>query len=114
MENKRNIISNAQVIKKIVRHLNDVVSISDYDNRIYEAQKLVLEIKFQFRYQQNDHLFQTTAIWVLINIFRINPSWARTMMIECGIPSVLCEVLRNDSLAGASKAYASELCRFLW
>lgn len=63
--------------------------------------------------REGDHLLQTTAIWALINVFRINPEETRYFMLQAGIPGALLDILKGGQLTGVSRQYASELCFFL-
>lgn len=62
---------------------------------------------------ENDHLLQTTSIWVLIHTYRLDPELSKGIMIRSGIPGVLHEIMKAEILHGATKQYASELCYFL-
>ena len=78
------------------------------------AESLVYNIVFTLRKSTNDHLLQTTSIWVLINLLRIDVEIVRKAMIDAGVPAVLYEIMSNLNLSGATKQYASELCHYLW
>jgi len=78
------------------------------------AESLVFNIVFTLRKSFDDHLLQTTAIWVLINLLRIEIELVRKAMIDAGVPAVLYEIMSSTSLSGAARQYASELCHYLW
>ena len=95
--------------------LTDLESIkkSRGQRQLEKSQYLIHYISQQLRKSQaSDNLLQTTAIWALINIFRINPEETRSIMLQAGIPGVLLDVIRGG-ITGVSRQYASELCFFL-
>ena len=102
------------IINKMIAELDRLALSKKKEKRIRRAEKLTLYVKAALRERGDDHLLQTTAIWALINIFRVDSDCARKMMLDAGIPSVLYDILSSHTLAGAARQYASELCFFLW
>ena len=101
------------IINKIMVELDKLAHAEKKDKRIKRAEKLTLYVKNALRERGEDHLLQTTAIWALINIFRVDADSARRMMLDAGIPSILYDILSSQTLTAASRQYASELCFFL-
>ena len=62
---------------------------------------------------EHDHLLETTTIWALIHMFRMDPEYLKEVMVGAGVPSILFEIMSAHSLTGATRSYASELCFFL-
>ena len=62
---------------------------------------------------QHDHLLETTTIWALIHMLRMDSQYMKEVMLGAGVPGVLYEIMSSHSLTGATRQYASELCFFL-
>jgi hypothetical protein len=101
------------IINKIMVELDKLAHAEKKEKRIKRAEKLTLYVKNALRERGDDHLLQTTAIWALINVFRVDADSARRMMLDAGIPSILYDILSSQTLTSASRQYASELCFFL-
>jgi len=104
--------SNANV-KKILKHLDNINQTKSVHKRLKRCEALIYKISSALRHTEQDHLYQTTSIWILINVFRLDPPSVREIMIQAGIPGVLYEVLRSRLLTGSTRQYASELCFYL-
>lgn len=61
----------------------------------------------------NDHLLQTTSIWILLNIYTIDSKNSRSMMLKAGVPGVLVDIMKSKLITGVSYEYASKLCFYL-
>ena len=61
----------------------------------------------------HDHLLETTAIWALIHMLRMDSHLMKEVMIGAGVPGILYDIMSGHSLTGATRQYASELCFFL-
>lgn len=97
----------------ILRDL-DKIKTSKKKKQIKRCELLINNIAQLLRKNSgDDHLFQTTSIWVLITIFRLFPSDTKGMMTAAGIPGCLFDVIKNGNLSGSSRQYASELCFYL-
>jgi len=74
-----------------------------------------VSISLQLQKQQplHDHLLETTTIWALIHMLRIEPQYMKEVMVGAGVPGVLFDIMSSHSLTGATRQYASELCFFL-
>jgi hypothetical protein len=81
--------------------------------QLKRCHNLIFYITQVLRKAEHDHLLHSTAIWVLINIFRLFPEGTKQVMLEAGVPGVLYEIIRNSSISGTSRQYASELCFYL-
>lgn len=78
------------------------------------CEALIFNIVFTLRKANDDHLLQTTAVWVLINLLRVDVEICRKAMLDSGVPSVLYSIMSGLHLSGATRQYASELCHYLW
>ena len=77
------------------------------------AESLVFNIVFTLRKSFDDHLLQTTSIWVLINLLQVEIDVVRKAMLDAGVPAVLYEIMSSVNLSGTARQYASELCHYL-
>lgn len=92
----------------------ELVKKSRGSKRIEKAEYLINYIAHELRKSKSsDHLLQTTSIWVLINLFRLEPEETRPLMLSSGVPGALLDMLRGQQITGVSRQYASELCFFL-
>ena len=106
---------NNQVVKSILKDLEKIKRVQNKksDKCAQKIEHLVYFIVQTMRRVHSDHLMQTTVIWVLINLLRINYQFSRKVMVVAGIPGVLFEIMSAHVLSGATRQYASELCYFL-
>eukprot|EP01041_Mallomonas_annulata_P004735 gene4735-9404_t len=107
-----NLIVGDQIVRKILKDLEKVQKSKD-SKRLNRCGELIMFIVSSLRKKNNDHLHQTTAVWALMNILKIDTQNTRPMMLESGVPSVLHEFLQSRSLTKTTRQYASELCYFL-
>ncbi len=104
-----------KIVQIILRDFEKVKKLkNNIDQLIKGTEILVHFIVTSIRRKTTDHLLQTTTIWVLINVLRLQPTVIRQIMLSAGVPGVLYEIMRSELLTGATRAYASELCFFLW
>jgi hypothetical protein len=102
-----------KVVNGILRELEKVQRTRPH-KRPKRIESLIYNITQYLRKgNENDHLLQTTSIWVLIHTYRLDPELSKGIMIRTGIPGVLHEIMKSEVLHGATKQYASELCYFL-
>jgi len=102
-----------KVVNSILRDLEKIQR-SRPHKRPKRIETLIYNITQYLRKgNENDHLLQTTSIWVLIHTYRVEPELSKAIMIRTGIPGVLHEIMKSEVLHGATKQYASELCYFL-
>jgi hypothetical protein len=78
-----------------------------------KIERLVYFIVQTLRRMNSDHLMQTTVIWVLITLLRLNYNFSRKMMVAAGVPGALYDIMSSHTLSGSTRQYASELCLFL-
>jgi hypothetical protein len=74
---------------------------------------LIYYIVQSLRKAEHDHLLQTTAVWIFVNLCRLLPETARETMLNSGVQTILYDSIRSDKLTGATRQYASELCYYL-
>ena len=99
-------------VQIILRDLEKIKT-SKKRKRLKKSEHLVYFIAHAIRKSMEDHLLHTTAVWVLIVLFRMFPTELKTIMLEAGIPGVLHSIIQVGGLSGSSRQYASELCFFL-
>ena len=58
-----------------------------------KIEKLVYFIVQTLRRMNSDHLLQTTVIWVLITLLRLNYDFSRKMMVAAGVPGALYDIM---------------------
>ena len=106
---------NNDIVKGILKDLEKIKRISNKrsDKCCQKIEKLVYFVVQTLRRIHSDHLMQTTVIWVLITLLRLNFQFSRKIMVVSGIPGVLFEIMSAHVLSGATRQYASELCFFL-
>lgn len=63
--------------------------------------------------RERDHLLETTTIWALTHILRVDSRYTKEVMLGAGVPGLLFDIMSSHSLTGATRQYASELCFFL-
>eukprot|EP01038_Epipyxis_sp_PR26KG_P008285 gene8285-11215_t len=101
-------------VQSILRDLDKIKRTKPNTQKQYQlGENLIYYVVQSIRHYLSDHLLQTTAIWTLINIFRISPTIFKKIMLRAGVASVLYEILSANLLAGATRQYASELCFYL-
>ena len=59
------------------------------------CEDLIFFVVSEMRKSLGDHLLQTTTVWVLINILRLEPILTRQIMITNGVPGILYEILNR-------------------
>ena len=102
-----------KLVSEILRNLEKAQR-SKVEKRPQRIEKLVHMITYQLkRAHAGDHLLQTTSIWALINVYRLEPEVSKEIMMFLGVPGVLVDILKSGLLSGATRQYASELCYFL-
>ena len=101
--------------KKVHTILRDLEKIknSKPSKKLKRCEHLIYFIVHSLRKAPGDHLLHSTAIWVLVTVFRIFPEETKPIMLEAGVPAILMDVIRMGTLSGSSKQYASELCFYL-
>ena len=99
-------------IHMILRDLEKIKN-SKPKKQVKRCNHLIYYIAHTLRKAEDDHLLHSTAIWVLINIFRLYPEATKPVMLESGIPGILYEIIRKGTISGTSRQYASELCFYL-
>lgn len=102
--------------KKVQSFLRDLEKIKNSKRprkQMKRSEELIYRIVQTLRRTDSDHLLYTTCIWTLINIFRMFPDFAKEIMLEVGVPSVLHQVIASGLLTGSMRQYTSELCFFL-
>jgi hypothetical protein len=107
---------NNQVVKGILKDLERIKRLTapkNHDKRTQHIEKLTFFIVQTLRRIHSDHLMQTTVIWVLINLLRLDFQFSRKVMVSAGVPGVLFDIMSSHVLSGATRQYASELCYFL-
>lgn len=104
--------ANDKRVHSILRDLEKIKN-SKLSKKLKRCEHLIYYITGSLRKYPDDHLLQTTSIWVLINIFRLLPDETKNVMIEAGVPGCLYEILKSNKLSGTSRQYASELCFYL-
>ena len=100
-------------VKKLLQSFELVKSSKNIHKRLKRCGTLIYKVTSTLRHAEPDHLYQTTSIWVLINLFRMDPKSVKEIMIHSGIPGVLYDILHSRSLTGSTRQYASELCFYL-
>jgi hypothetical protein len=99
-------------VHSILRDLEKIRN-SKKSKQVKRCDFLIHYIAQSLRKCPEDHLLHTTAIWVLITIFRLFPVQTKDIMISAGIPGQLFDIMKTGTLNGSSKQYASELCFYL-
>ena len=107
------IVLNNESVQHILREM-DKIKRSSRAKKIAKCESLILFMVCSVRKKQADHLLQTTIIWALVNILKINVNLIRNLMLQAGVPVILSEILRGRNLTRTVQEYASELCTFLW
>lgn len=101
-------------VKAVLKDLEKVQK-SKIPKQLILAENLIFNIVFTLRKSDGDHLLQTTSIWVLINLLRIDVIFCRKAMLDAGVPAVLFEIINtNTTMSTSTKQYFSELCHYLW
>lgn len=101
-----------QRIHTILRDL-EKIKFTKPRKRVKRCEKLVYFVSQALRKSSNDTLLHSTAIWVLITIFRMFPVELKDHMLQAGVPGVLFEIIKKGAISGSSRKYASELCFYL-
>lgn len=101
-------------VTNVLKDIELIKRTKNYDKRLSRSEATIYKIVAELRRLNNDHLYQTTSIWVLINIFRLEPEVIREIMLQAGVPGVLFDILNLRMLSGSTRQYASELCFYLW
>jgi hypothetical protein len=101
--------------KRVYIILRDLekIKLSKRKKQLKRCQNLIFYIANALRKAEHDHLLHATAIWALINVFRIYPQDTKPTMLEAGVPGILYNVIKSSSISGTSRQYASELCFYL-
>jgi hypothetical protein len=101
--------------KSVQTILKDLEKIRNTKKRkqLKKCERLVYFIVQSIRKAMDDHLLHTTAIWVLIVLFRMFPVELKAEMLQAGIPGILHDIIQLGFLTGSSRQYASELCFYL-
>ncbi len=109
-------VPNIRVGDKIIRKiLEDLHSIKkSKGNKLKRCESLIFYIVTTLRKKQHDHLYQTTSVWALMNILKIDPKINRIVMLHAGVPSILHDFMRSQLLTKSTRQYTSELCYYLW
>lgn len=104
-----------QTDKRVYYILKELEKIRNSKKRkqLKKCEHLVYYITQTLRKAKEDHLLQTTAVWVLIVVFRLFPVEIKAVMLQSGIPGILHDILKLGLLSGSSRQYASELVFFL-
>lgn len=100
-------------VTNVLKDIELIKRTKNYDKRLSRSEATIYKIVAELRRLNNDHLYQTTSIWVLINIFRLEPEVIREIMLQAGVPGVLFDILNLRMLSGSTRQYASELCFYL-
>ncbi len=108
------LISGDNLVRKFLKDLEKINRTKEQPKKLHRCEELILSIVSSLRKKQPDHLRQTTAIWILMNILKIDTLVTRGMMISAGVPTVLHEFLQSRNLTKTTQQYASELCFYLW
>lgn len=98
--------------------LKDLASIRDLSKKnmnkcTRKIEKLIFFIVQTLRHFKTDHLLETTVIWVLINLIKVNSQFSRRVMLLAGIPGALYGILNTSTVTGATRKYVTELCSYL-
>lgn len=85
------------------------------EKRAQRIEKLIYDIVTSLRSQSrhSDHLLQTTSIWVLMQLLRLDSELSRDVMLRVGTAGVLYDIMKGGVLAGVTRQYATELCFYL-
>jgi hypothetical protein len=65
------------IINKILKDLDVLMKNRNFEKRSQKSRELVIFIVSSLRRRDSDHLLQTTAIWALINICRVDADSSR-------------------------------------
>jgi hypothetical protein len=99
-------------VQIILRDLEKIRN-SKKRKRLNKCEHLLHYIAHGIRKSMDDYLLHTTAVWVLIVMFRMFPAELKPIMLESGIPGILHDIIKVGGLSGSSRQYASELCFYL-
>lgn len=112
-------IQNAQGVSHTL--LTQYESISKRKNskkRDKMLEGLIHHIVHVLRRSRGENLLQTTAIWILSSILRLeggdDANFQKNIMVAAGIPGVVHDILLENKMSGSTREYASELCFYLW
>jgi hypothetical protein len=110
--NVPNILVGDKIIRKILHDLESIKN--SKKNKLKRCELLIFYIVSTLRKEQHDHLYQTTSVWALMNILKIDPKVNRIVMLHAGVPSILHNFMRSKLLTKSTRQYTSELCYYLW
>lgn len=99
-------------VQSILRDLEEI-KYSKPGKQFKKCESLIYYIVQSLRRAESDHLLHTSAIFALINIFRLFPQNSKDTMLSAGVAAVLHDILVSDLLTGSTRQYASELCFYL-
>jgi hypothetical protein len=105
--------NNDKVVRSLLQSMDHILE-KNCQHRSKKCNALIHDVAHELRKSSSsDHLLQTTAIWVLINIYKLNHYEIYNMMLSAGIPGVLLDIMKSGHIVGTSRDYARELCMFL-
>lgn len=64
------------IINKILKDLDHILK-NKTEKRLQKSKEIIVYIVYSLRHRSDDHLLQTTAIWALINVFRMDSEKTR-------------------------------------
>lgn len=99
-------------VQSILRDLEGIRYCRPY-KQWRKSEQLIYSVVQSLRKAESDHLLYTTAVWALVNIFRLFPEQSKEFMLSVGVASILHDILSSGLLSGATRQYASELCFYL-
>ena len=100
-------------LQKILKSVNRIKALTPHD-RAHKYEELIRYILAIMIDKKHDTLIQTTSLWSLLNILQLDYEHNLQIMLRVGVPSVLHEILKYETQADHTKAYASQLISALW
>ena len=105
-------IHSDKAVRRILKTLNKLRS-SKAADRIKKCEELTRFITKTMKDRMHDDLLQTTALWSLLNLLRMNTKSIQPIMLRCGVPGVIYDVM-SMSRPQHTSHYSSQLCTLLW
>ena len=100
-------------VQGFLRDLEKIKTTQRHRKKLKRCETLIYRVVQSLRKTKTDHLLYTTAVWTLVQIFRLFPETMKEVMLAAGVPALLYEVLHSGLLSGSMRQYTSELCFFL-